>query len=786
LFYASLGIPVFPLVPDTKHPFTSGHPCRANCQHRHYGAVTDATRDPEIITEWFLNHPDANIGGAGNGRLVPLDVDVKGGKRGIDELEVLSGGDEPETVRVLTPSGGLHLWFLNANGAAMRPVYFGLDKSVELRGGNSYVVMPPSIVGGRPYLFEDGCSFDEIEPVALPFWLEEAVVERHRPARERGTGGFQPDTESDPFDALFLTGMRGDEFVAQVLCGKVASPLPATRRFDQPRIMRNGEIRLRRPVYRGDDVARSDVSVSVGGDDSKSSFAGYATVWSSTVIAEHETLACKDASGGFLTVLGGELLSALVFRGNRSETKRFLAAHGFGTWPPPSALDERGGDDDCDDERPSLGSSVLPEEFWRARSWLGHIRQAAHSRRTSPDAVVHAVLARISALTSFSIELPPLIGSAGSLNFFTALVAPSGAGKSASARVARELVVAPPGVDFADDLPIGSGEGIAEAFYGQVPDPENPKKKIRGVVRRHALFYVDEGEVLSELSERRGATTVSTLRSAWSGQSLGATNGAAERTRFVPAGGYRVALVVGFQPTKAARILADNIGGTPQRFLWASAVDPSMPEVRPGWPGPLPWKPIDPALMERHRMDNAAGFVRHQMTVAPEIEEEVDAAHLAKMRGEGTGSLDAHGHLHRLKVAALLAIAEGRMDINNEDWALAGIVWETSCAVREYVKHTIALDAEQVQAARLATRVRAQKAPEQASRLARRLALFVHKLGEKGAPRSELRRHVHERERTLLDVAIDEALSLEWIVAEGTRFYPGPVKLLSDTDAGST
>ena len=39
----------------------------------------------------------------------------------------------------------------------------------------------------------------------------------------------------------------------------------------------------------------------------------------------------------------------------------------------------------------------------------------------------------------------------------------------------------------------------------------------------------------------------------------------------------------------------------------------------------------------------------------------------------------------RCKMAALLALLDRRGEVNVEDWQLAGVMWETSCGVRDAV-----------------------------------------------------------------------------------------------------
>ena len=56
-------------------------------------------------------------------------------------------------------------------------------------------------------------------------------------------------------------------------------------------------------------------------------------------------------------------------------------------------------------------------------------------------------------------------------------------------------------------------------------------------------------------------------------------------------------------------------------------------------------------------------------------------------------SLDAHADLLRLKVAALLALLDGRQDVTVEDWALAEMAVDVSTAVRTDVISTVQWDA---------------------------------------------------------------------------------------------
>ena len=239
-----------------------------------------------------------------------------------------------------------------------------------------------------------------------------------------------------------------------------------------------------------------------------------------------------------------------------------------------------------------LPPTLLPDSLWESRKVFEHIRRAAHSRGVSADVVLHCVLARVAASVDHTTKLPATVGSHAPLCFFTALIGRSGSGKSSGYAVAAELV---PVGNHVLELPPGSGEGMVDALFDMVteidPVTDKPGKPVKRQVRFNATVFADEGEIITALSSRSGSTLLSTYRTIWTGGILGQANASAERKRIVPAGQYAFGIAVGLQPSKAAELLGDVDGGTPQRFAWASAIDPNIPDDSPTWPGELEWDP---------------------------------------------------------------------------------------------------------------------------------------------------------------------------------------------------
>jgi hypothetical protein len=180
LGYANRGWPVFPVhsAVDGGCTCAKGAHCTSPAKHpRTANGHKEATTDEAAIREWWGQWPEANIGiatGEASG-IVVLDVD-HGGE---DTLYELCGeyGQLPDTVTVLTGSGGRHLYFRHPGG------YVGnsqgrLGPGLDVRGDGGYVVAPPSMhVSGRTYEWEASSHPDEVPLADMPGWLTNA---RHR------------------------------------------------------------------------------------------------------------------------------------------------------------------------------------------------------------------------------------------------------------------------------------------------------------------------------------------------------------------------------------------------------------------------------------------------------------------------------------------------------------------------------------------------------------------------------------------------------------------------------
>ncbi len=177
--YIGRGWPVLPVHSITESGFcTCGNPRCSNagkhpwCNH----GVKDASTDEQLIKKIFTKMPNANVGiaaGKESGLLI-IDIDCKPDE-GIDGGETLRKLEEqhgalPETVTVLTPSGGRHLYFRHPGLEIKNAVKFlpGLD----VRTDNGFVVAPPSRhASGREYVPEVDHAPDDLPLAKIPEWL---------------------------------------------------------------------------------------------------------------------------------------------------------------------------------------------------------------------------------------------------------------------------------------------------------------------------------------------------------------------------------------------------------------------------------------------------------------------------------------------------------------------------------------------------------------------------------------------------------------------------------------
>ena len=738
-----------------------------------------ATNDTAAIRELFARPEHATDGvsivtGRESGVFV-VDVDVANGKPGMESLEELERriGPLPKGPVARTPSGGIHLYFATDGREIRNSAGNVLGPGLDVRGEGGQVVAPPTCRGDACYRWEEDRSPMDLEPPTAPALLELLAAEPIREPRE--------SRRVDPHTGEIL-GRDTPAWVNEFNRSHTWPELLAGDGWTHDETDPNGDAHWTRP----EKETRKGSSATVYADTDCLHVFTTSIPWlpAGTTVDRYGYMVHRRYGGDFKAAAHALKPSSNgKLRGIVHDVAGLVASTvGAATHAVVTKLRPDEGE---------LEAVNLPDEFWNARRELAHIRQAAQSRRRSPDAVLHVVLSRVAGFTSHTLKLPPLVGSRANLCHFAAVCGPPGSGKSSANAVGRELVPVPANLitGVIDQLPIGTGEGLIEGLFGEVPvsNPEKGKPQSeRRQVNWNVVVYVDEGEALTALSSRNGATTLPTLRSIWSDATLGTAVASKARNRRVEAGQYAYGLVLALQPERAGDLLNDAEGGTPQRFSWCWALDPTMPDLRPAWPGALKWSPPTRAEIDALPGRLIGGFMSHEMPIDGAIQEEVDARTVALNREQLTiDSLDGHAFLVRLKIAALLAIIDRRLNVTGEDWALAEIVMRTSDAVRRRTLDSVSAKAAKVEQASRDRHVRKEVGADRAKHLdrvergARHLVSLVEKAGGEmlvTAARRSMRRY-----RDDLEEIVEYAVERGWLVEHSAPSHTDQPKRILKT-----
>lgn len=211
LAYAELGWPVFPLEPNGKKPITPN-------------GFKDATTSPETIRRWWKRNPNANIGvqtGEASG-IAAIDIDVKNGAKGRESAAALNGG-LPPTLKVITPSGGWHLYYVCPEGGLRSRN--GILPGIDVKADAGYVVAAGSMIDEKPYEWEN--AEEHISAMS-----DELLALIRRPVQPPNLAGPLKDGSRNST----LTSLAGTMRRRGMAAGEIKAALSAinTQRCDPP------------------------------------------------------------------------------------------------------------------------------------------------------------------------------------------------------------------------------------------------------------------------------------------------------------------------------------------------------------------------------------------------------------------------------------------------------------------------------------------------------------------------------------------------------------------------
>ncbi len=678
--FASRGYKLVPIAAGCKYP--KGLP---NWQE-------EASAHPAKIKRWFAM-TDNGIGWAmgrqPNGSFVfAVDVDGDAGMDSLIQLLKIHGQEAFfNTACQMTGGGGMHFFF--TADIEIRNSARQIAPHIDIRGEGGQVVIGPTIhPNGNPYVWQK--LPDDRVPIPAPDWLIELIVSEPEPEQPSGSISAEPTPTRSPASVVGVGDddqspadwVRENMSIGDMLAGTGWTYMES----------RGGDTLWCRPGKN----PRDGHSAILHGDE-------HLVVFSTAAPPEFSRVG-SDNRDGSISLSPSQVYAACYHGGDFSAAMSDVRRNRMSRRAP--GIDPVLASVPLQQESASSGQAEttvaqgmwLPDEFWEARPWLRHIRQAALSRALSPDAVLLSLLGRFAAMVPPTLRLDSDLAVTATLDWMGVVVGPSGGGKSAANVLARELIDSKR-TDILWDAPVGSGEGIVESFMGDEIGDDGKKTGRRTYKTGEYIAVhvaIDEGKAFAQMSSRQGTTIVETMLSAWSGQPLGQTNSAIDRRRRVPPGERRVSVTVNMQTKNGHLLMTEALrnDGFANRLVFASAVP--EPGTRVGWrerkqrypyPGPLDIQ--------------SPPIIRGQKVTFPdETRDAFDAIQAGIEAGVIDGNLEGHSVLVQMKVSAMLALIDGRYAVDPEDWDLASYFMASSRSVREMLLSTYRRTQEELHAAR--------------------------------------------------------------------------------------
>jgi len=179
---------------------------------------------------------------------------------------------------------------------------------------------------------------------------------------------------------------------------------------------------------------------------------------------------------------------------------------------------------------------------------------------------------------------------------------------------------------------------------------------------------------LEGLNTRQGSTLIDYMKEGWSGSEFGRTL-ASGKGVILPQDSYRFARVINTQPKRAGVLFSEEamVGGLQGRFLWFDVTAGTKRDL-------VTYEDVE--VFEVFYI-NLTG-VKHIRAL-----ESMDMAHEQHHWDTHDGKAtepESHLLLTRAKVAVALAVLDGRVELNVEDWQLSEVVIEHTKKTREAIE----------------------------------------------------------------------------------------------------
>lgn len=344
-------------------------------------------------------------------------------------------------------------------------------------------------------------------------------------------------------------------------------------------------------------------------------------------------------------------------------------------------------------------SDYLPEEFWASSPILTQIKQAAGSRPCAPDAVLHALLARLAACTEPTVLVKLPFASDKPLCAYSGIFGNPGSGKGEAERLAAQLLPFPTEVkDGMATIKLATPEGLVQAYMRR----EETENFLTGETTTHMVQafrrgYVQEteGSVFTAMSRKEDSKFNGVLCGMWMAEESGASLANEEKSRLLDKGTYTLGMSMSVQLEPAAQLLAMKSVGLPQRLAWAHARPAA--EVSHEGVDVMAFTSLEEfaALMPeieslRNGIDgdtDLASWVSSLRDV--DVQPTLDMAkelYMLIFRRHERPELDVHEPLWKNRYTLLMALLHGETELSDLHWWQACVLWDTSRAVRGLVE----------------------------------------------------------------------------------------------------
>jgi Bifunctional DNA primase/polymerase, N-terminal/Primase C terminal 1 (PriCT-1) len=217
---AARGNPILPLfdiveAPDgTLRCMCGASDCHSPGKHPHHrlapAGLKDAVTDVAAINAWAAAAPGANFGMVTGVAITVLDQDGPAGRTAVERLKKVRAF--PPTWRVSTGrEASLHYYFRTPDGVTIPNSAGKIDKGIDIRGVNGYVVLPGSRhITGNYYTWWADWHPSKRRPALFPTWILDHAKVKTGGAKGKSNGPKPIEEWRALAEGTFGEGERND------------------------------------------------------------------------------------------------------------------------------------------------------------------------------------------------------------------------------------------------------------------------------------------------------------------------------------------------------------------------------------------------------------------------------------------------------------------------------------------------------------------------------------------------------------------------------------------------